>query len=224
MNEQLLSFIAGASAAIVGGIIGGFVQGWAWYGFDLKRVAREETNRWTQKARNWAINGRNAKLQCADLEGAYLQGVDLEPEEGGNKGADLSYANLRGAYLKEAKLKCVDLRGAHLDGAKLRGANLEGANLNSADLRGADLKEVVNLKTTKRKGTKYSNDTIWPKEFKTSIEMCLVDERWWRRSMNEQDWGRVVRRVTNVLALALAAIPGALALAVRVFLWAAGLP
>ena len=46
-----------------------------------------------------------------------------------SKGESGAFANLRGAYLRDA-----DLRGAHLQGADLRGADLE-----DADLRGADL-------------------------------------------------------------------------------------
>ena len=44
--------------------------------------------------------------------------------------------------------------------------------------------------------------------------------------MNDQEWARIVRLVVSILAVALASIPAALALglAVRVYLWAAGLP
>ena len=52
--------------------------------------------------------------------------------------ADLSGADLRGAYLSDADLSGADLRGAYLSGADLRGADLRGAYLISADLSGAN--------------------------------------------------------------------------------------
>jgi len=57
--------------------------------------------------------------------------------EDGGKRADLSYANLSGAKLREA-----NLRWAHLIEADLRGAKLSYANLSEADLRGADLSKA----------------------------------------------------------------------------------
>jgi len=53
--------------------------------------------------------------------------------------ADLSYENLRGAYLRGATLWGAYLKGANFSDANLRGANLGGANLTRADLGGADL-------------------------------------------------------------------------------------
>ncbi len=54
--------------------------------------------------------------------------------------ADLSGADLRGAYLSGADLSGADLRVAYLSGADLRGADLRGADLRGADLSGADLR------------------------------------------------------------------------------------
>ena len=54
-------------------------------------------------------------------------------------GADLSKANLRGAYLGEANLSGANLREANLSGAYLSGAILSYANLSYANLSGADL-------------------------------------------------------------------------------------
>ena len=48
-------------------------------------------------------------------------------------GANLSYADLRGA----------NLNGAFFNGADLRGANLNGAFLNGADLNGADFRGAI---------------------------------------------------------------------------------
>jgi hypothetical protein len=69
---------------------------------------------------------RDANLSAADLSGAYLIEADLSR-------ANLSRANLSGAYLIEA-----DLRGANLRGANLRGADLSGANLHDANLHDAN--------------------------------------------------------------------------------------
>lgn len=60
---------------------------------------------------------------------------------------DLSYVNLRGAYLKGAILNGFDFTGADLSGANLqdaemRGAILEKTQLPDADLSGADLSEI----------------------------------------------------------------------------------
>jgi len=63
---------------------------------------------------------------------AYLSGADLS-------GADLSGAYLRGADLRDADLSGAYLRGADLSGADLSGADLRDADLSGADLRGADL-------------------------------------------------------------------------------------
>ncbi len=68
----------------------------------------------------------------------------LNDEEGGGK-ADLSWADLRGANLREANLSGADLREANLIGANLREANLIGANLSGADLSGANLSGAKEL-------------------------------------------------------------------------------
>ena len=52
---------------------------------------------------------------------------------------DLSFANLRGAYLYGADLSEADLSGAYLTRANLGEADLIGAHLSFADLTGADL-------------------------------------------------------------------------------------
>ena len=68
-----------------------------------------------------------ANLQYADLRGARLQWVDLA-------GADLSHANLNGADLSTA-----DAEGANFDGAWLCGADLSLAVLVGATFKGAIL-------------------------------------------------------------------------------------
>ena len=81
-----------------------------------------------KKHTKWLNNddGTRADLSGADLSGAYLGRADLS-------GADLS-----GAYLGRA-----DLGRAYLGRAVLRGADLSGADLGRADLRGADLYNAI---------------------------------------------------------------------------------
>lgn len=77
-------------------------------------------------------------LAGANLTEANLRGADLN--NGNHVAVNLSYANLRGAYLKSADLALANLTGANLRGADLVGVNLKDANLMYADLAGADLK------------------------------------------------------------------------------------
>ena len=75
-----------------------------------------------ERHRKWVRNedgGEKANLSGANLSGAYLRDANLS-------GANLSGANLRDAYLSGANLS-----GAYLSGANLRGAYLSGANLRS---------------------------------------------------------------------------------------------
>jgi uncharacterized protein YjbI with pentapeptide repeats len=78
-----------------------------------------------------------ADLSGADLSGAYLRGADLSGAY--LRRADLSGADLSGAYLRGADLSGAYLRGADLSCAYLRGADLSGAYLSGADLSGAYL-------------------------------------------------------------------------------------
>ena len=82
-------------------------------------------NRWTGKVQF------TATIECgADASPGFKLGSAAK--WGRNNDADLSGANLSGAYLSGA-----DLRGAYLSGADLSGADLRGAYLSGADLRGA---------------------------------------------------------------------------------------
>jgi hypothetical protein len=60
---------------------------------------------------------------------------------------DFSYADLRGADLRDAILRGANLRGADLSEAILRGVNLRGANLRGADLSDANLSGAQGLPT-----------------------------------------------------------------------------
>ena len=92
-----------------------------------------------------AYGGEKADLSEAELRGAYLMGANLRRTN--LIGADLSEANLRRANLIGADLSEADLIGANLSEADLRRANLtranlSGAKLNRVDIRGTDLKEA----------------------------------------------------------------------------------
>jgi len=99
--------------------------------------------------KEWCLSGGTkgtcANLSEANLRGAYLSGAYLI---GANLSeANLSRANLSGAYLiganlSEANLSEANLRGAYLSGANLIGANLSEANLSGAHLIGANLSEA----------------------------------------------------------------------------------
>ena len=71
--------------------------------------------------------GARADLSRADLSGAYLTGADLRWASLSE--ASLTRANLRWASLSEASLTGANLTGADLTGANLTRANLTGANL-----------------------------------------------------------------------------------------------
>ena len=92
-----------------------------------------------------AYGGEKADLSEADLRGAYLMGANLR--RANLIGADLSEAylggaNLRGVDLSEADLRRANLTRADLRRANLRRADLSGAKLNRVDIRGTDLKEA----------------------------------------------------------------------------------
>jgi hypothetical protein len=96
----------------------------------------------------WAIAEavkNDANLSDADLSGAYLSDAYLSDADLSGaylRGADLSDADLSGAYLRGADLSDADLSGADLRDAYLRGADLRGADLSDADLSGADLRDA----------------------------------------------------------------------------------
>ena len=107
----------------------------------MKTYTPEELAEVLEKHRLWLDDeegGEQADLSGANLRGAYLSGANL-------RGANLSGANLSGAYLSDANLRGANLSGAnlsdaYLSDANLSGANLSGANLSDANLRGANLR------------------------------------------------------------------------------------
>ena len=101
---------------------------------------------------DWMCENNNlvgplARLQEADLSGAYLTGATLHD-------ADLRYADLSGADLIDAFLYNADLIGANLSNADLTNADLSYADLSDANLSGADhLSDVFWHSTTCPDGT-----------------------------------------------------------------------
>ena len=93
-------------------------------------MTQEKLNEVIASHDRWLVDksrGERANLRYADLCGANLRDADL-------RGADLRNANLCGANLRDADLRGANLRNADLCGADLRNANLCGANLRYADL------------------------------------------------------------------------------------------
>jgi uncharacterized protein YjbI with pentapeptide repeats len=132
------------------------------------------------------VSIRDRDLRRADLEGAFLAGVDLRSSllrnaslfEATLEGADLtdadfSEADLRGANLPGAKLwntdfslarmQQADLRGAHLMGADLSGTAIEGAYFTGAILLNADLAFVM------AHDTDFTNSQLSQKQLATAI-------------------------------------------------------
>ena len=113
--------------------------------------------------------GECANLSGADLRGAYLSGADL-----------------RGAYLSGA-----DLRYADLSGADLRYADLRYADLRYADLRRADLSRA-NLSFTKISDDEYLVKSIFINGSKHSVSWWGLNEisigchrkeiEWWKEN------------------------------------------
>jgi uncharacterized protein YjbI with pentapeptide repeats len=117
-------------------------------------------------------------LQCADLSGANLSGLDLVQDDltsvlapnANFSGAKLGQATLTGAVLHGANLQDADLTQATMTGADLSGANLnhatldqveaEGVNLSGADLSDASLIQATlnnaNLATAKVSGADFT--------------------------------------------------------------------
>ncbi|HMF05849.1 MAG TPA: pentapeptide repeat-containing protein [Methylocella sp.] len=79
-----------------------------------------------------------AHLPGAELYQAHLQGASLDSAE--LQGGRLSRAELQGGWLFGAELQGAILDDAQLQGASLEGAHLEGASLKGAHLQGASLK------------------------------------------------------------------------------------
>ena len=83
------------------------------------------------------------------------------------EGANLNYADLRGANLERA----------NLFGAFLEGTNLEGANLGRAKLSGTNLYWAYWLTSADLQGARYSGTTEWPQGFDLAeTDAVLVED------------------------------------------------
>lgn len=103
-------------------------------------MTQEELQTILEKHKKWLNNvpgGERANLEYANLAGASLRDASLR--DANLAGANLERANLRGANLAGANLERASLRGANLKDANLASANLRGVNLEYANLEGANL-------------------------------------------------------------------------------------
>ena len=102
-------------------------------------------------------NWNNADLQFALLSRANLKEAQLK---GTNLwGADLQKANLNNARLDSANLGGADLTEANLKNAKLSGANLGGVKLSDANLESAELSQA-NLDSANLSYTNLNNANL----------------------------------------------------------------
>ena len=121
--------------------------------------------------------GKKANLSRADLYGAYLARAYLARADlsGANLiGANLTRANLYGTNLTGANLTGADLAEANLSGANLSRADLFGANLSGANLYGADLSEA-NLTDANLSGAKLPDFLIVPQKGSFIVYKKLQD-------------------------------------------------
>lgn len=91
------------------------------------------------------ISLAKANLGWADMHGANLRNVGLQEAnliEANLEGANFQGANLNNATLESANLSQVNLGDATLIGANLKSANLDKADLRSAHLSGASLENA----------------------------------------------------------------------------------
>jgi len=105
--------------------------------------------------------------ELAKILEAHRKWVESEGKEG--ERADLSGANLSGAYLFRANLQWAPLREANLQGAELWGANLQGANLRGANLQGVNLRKVKGLTPFLIKVAKNWKLAFYRKDFLTEL-------------------------------------------------------
>jgi len=105
----------------------------------------------------WNPDAECVNLKYADLRGAWLMDARLRGVDLGDaelQGALLGSADLQEAWVVSANLEKADLENAMLQQADLRHTNLEGAFLKGANLEGASLIEA-NLRQACLRGAKF---------------------------------------------------------------------
>ena len=108
----------------------------------MRTLSPEERKSILASHKEW-LDSNGEKGSLADLSYAILRSADMRDADlryANLHGADLSYADLRSAILRDADLFGANLCGADMRDADLRDADLFGANLCGADMRDADLR------------------------------------------------------------------------------------
>ena len=121
-------------------------------------VDKEQPKPWWLFGRNPEFEScadwQNANLSYTNLREAFIFGVNLSHAD--LIAADLRNVNARFVDFSQADLGSADLRCAQLWQANLRGADLRGAKLQQTNLQGADLREAdldrANLRGAKLQG------------------------------------------------------------------------
>jgi len=103
----------------------------------ILKKGTEVWNKWRKKNYTIVVDLRGAVLSDANLRGAFLFETNLSQAD--FQRADLRGASLNSADLTETNLDGADLREADLWGGKFSRTNLRGANLSKSGLLGAKL-------------------------------------------------------------------------------------
>ena len=143
MTPELRLVIIGGVIGIVGALLGAGMGAIIdfWLGEKRDQRLKRLQNRTT--ALEWAATGRTKNLRHIDLQGQDLRGADFCNGPDQDRGADLSYSDLRQVDLSNAQLVNTDLRGADMRGAILANTNLSGAILVHTNLSMTNLGEAV---------------------------------------------------------------------------------
>jgi serine/threonine protein kinase, bacterial len=143
MTPELRLVIIGGVIGIVGALLGAGVGAIIeyWLGEIRDKHSKRQQNLTT--ALEWATTGRKKNLRHIDLQGMDLRGVDFSSGPDQERGADLSYSNLRDANLSNAQMINSDLRGADMRGAILTNTNFTGAYLIETKLGTTNLCEAI---------------------------------------------------------------------------------
>jgi len=143
---------------------------WTWKDRDGKPRSRADLDEILKQHRLWVESegksGTRADLSGANLSGAFLSRADL-------RSADLHGADLTGAELFDADLSHAFLYDVKLRGALLGGANLSDAYLPLADLSGAYL-PLADLSGAEVSGADLDRAFFEPKNLLRSEAMAYA--------------------------------------------------